>query len=101
MLPPVRVWSRAEMLKRVARFKDLQGCREGLQDSGVPECGKTVFNVLGQSVATVLNRELQAGQHRILWEARADNGVALVSGVYFVQMEALGNTEVQKIVLLR
>lgn len=47
MLPPIRVWSRAEMLKRVARFKDLPGCREGLQDSGVPECEKTVFNVLG------------------------------------------------------
>jgi hypothetical protein len=61
----------------------------------------TVFNVLGQQVATILNRELQAGMHRVLWEARADNGVALVSGVYFVQMEALGTTNVQKIVLLR
>lgn len=60
-----------------------------------------VFNLLGQEVATVLNRELTAGQHRVLWEARADNGTALVSGVYFVQMETVGHVDVQKIVLLR
>jgi len=60
-----------------------------------------VFNVLGQEVATILNRELVAGQHRVLWEARADNGVALVSGVYFVKMETIGHVDVQKIVLLR
>lgn len=47
MIPPVKVWSRAEMLKRVARFKDLKGFSDGLQDSALPECQKTVFNVLG------------------------------------------------------
>jgi hypothetical protein len=61
----------------------------------------TVFNILGQEVATILNKQLAAGQHRLLWEARADNGTALVSGVYFVQMETLGHVDVQKIVLLR
>jgi hypothetical protein len=61
----------------------------------------SVFNVLGQQVATILNRPLQAGAHRILWEARADNGVALGSGVYFVQLESIGNLDVQKVVLLR
>jgi mannose-6-phosphate isomerase-like protein (cupin superfamily) len=47
MLPPVKVWSRAEMLQRVARFGDLKGFSDGLQDSAVPECQKTVYNVLG------------------------------------------------------
>jgi mannose-6-phosphate isomerase-like protein (cupin superfamily) len=47
MLPAVKVWSRVEMMKRVARFKDLQGFSDGLQDSGLPECEKTVFNVIG------------------------------------------------------
>jgi quercetin dioxygenase-like cupin family protein len=47
MLPPVRVWSREEMMKRVARFKDLKGFSDGLQDSALPECQKTVFNVIG------------------------------------------------------
>ena len=47
MLPPVKVWSRDEMMKRVARFKDLKGFSDGLQDSLLPECHKTVFNVIG------------------------------------------------------
>ena len=47
MLPPVKIWSRAEMLNRVARFKDLKGFNDGLQDSALPECRKTVYNVLG------------------------------------------------------
>jgi len=47
MLPPVKVWSRDEMMKRVARFKDLKGFSDGLQDSMLPECRKTVFNVIG------------------------------------------------------
>ena len=47
MLPPVKVWSRAEMMKRVARFNALQGFSDGLQDSALPECHKTVFNVIG------------------------------------------------------
>jgi mannose-6-phosphate isomerase-like protein (cupin superfamily) len=47
MIPPLRVFTREEMLKRVARFADLKGFSDGLQDSGVPECEKTVFNVIG------------------------------------------------------
>jgi len=47
MIPPLRVFTREEMLKRVARFSDLKGFSDGLQDSGLPECEKTVFNVIG------------------------------------------------------
>lgn len=47
MIPPLRVFTRDEMMKRVARFADLKGFSDGLQDSGVPECEKTVFNVIG------------------------------------------------------
>lgn len=47
MIPPVRRWSREEMLKRVARFADLKGFSEGLQDSALPESRKTTFNVIG------------------------------------------------------
>ena len=43
----IRVVSRGEMLKRVARFKDLQGSDGGLPDSDVPECRRTLYNVIG------------------------------------------------------
>ena len=43
----VRVWSRDEMMKRVARFEHLKGSDGGLPDSDVPECRRTLYNVIG------------------------------------------------------
>src|SRR5262245_33248732 len=40
-------WTRAEMLKRVARFSELRGSDGGLPDSDVPECWRTLYNVIG------------------------------------------------------
>ena len=47
MLPSIRVWTRDEMMQRVARFADLKGFSDGLQDSALPECHKTTYNVIG------------------------------------------------------
>jgi mannose-6-phosphate isomerase-like protein (cupin superfamily) len=43
----IRNWSRAEMEKRVARFRKLKGSDGGLPDSKLPECRRTLFNVIG------------------------------------------------------
>src|SRR5260370_11504788 len=39
--------SRAEMIKRVARFKGLNGFDGGLPDSKMPGCERTLYNVIG------------------------------------------------------
>jgi hypothetical protein len=39
--------SRDEMMKRIARFKDLKGFDGGLPDSKMPGCERTLFNVIG------------------------------------------------------
>jgi len=39
--------SRAEMMNRVARFKDLKGFDGGLPDSKMPGCERTLYNVIG------------------------------------------------------
>jgi hypothetical protein len=43
----LRVWTRDELMKRVARFKDLKGSDGGLPDSDVPECRRTLYAVIG------------------------------------------------------
>ena len=43
----VRNWSRDEMLKRVARFKNLNGSDGGLPDSKLPECRRKLYAVIG------------------------------------------------------
>jgi len=42
-----RVISRAEMMTRVARFKDVKGSSGGLPDSYIPGCYRTLCNVIG------------------------------------------------------
>ena len=42
-----RGFSRAEMEKRIARFKNLRGSDGGLPDSNMPGCERTLFNVIG------------------------------------------------------
>jgi hypothetical protein len=39
--------SRDEMMKRIARFKDLNGFDGGLPDGKMPGCERTLFNVIG------------------------------------------------------
>jgi mannose-6-phosphate isomerase-like protein (cupin superfamily) len=43
----IRAWSRADMMKRVARFRKLKGSDGGLPDSPLPECKRTLFAVIG------------------------------------------------------
>src|SRR5882762_4538028 len=42
-----RNWSKAEMMKRVARFKKLKGSDGGLPDSPLPECRRKLYAVFG------------------------------------------------------
>jgi mannose-6-phosphate isomerase-like protein (cupin superfamily) len=43
----IRNWSREQMMKRVARFKDLKGSDGGLPDSPLPECRRKLYAVIG------------------------------------------------------
>jgi hypothetical protein len=43
----INYWSREQMMKRVARFKDLQGSDGGLPDSRYPDSIRTLYNVIG------------------------------------------------------
>jgi mannose-6-phosphate isomerase-like protein (cupin superfamily) len=43
----IRNWSKAEMMKRVARFRKLKGSDGGLPDSPLPECRRKLYAVIG------------------------------------------------------
>jgi quercetin dioxygenase-like cupin family protein len=43
----IRTWTRAEMMRRVARFKTLKGSDGGLPDSPLPECRRKLYAVIG------------------------------------------------------
>lgn len=65
----------------------------------ITEAGLTnisVYNLLGQKVATVLNQDLVAGRHTVDF-----NGSNLSSGVYFYKLESGKNVATQKMMLLK
>jgi hypothetical protein len=67
---------------------------------GLPEDDRVtveVYNLLGQRVATLKNREaMTAGFHTLVWDAPR-----LASGMYFVRMEAGSYRKTQKLVRIR
>jgi N-acetylneuraminic acid mutarotase len=63
----------------------------------------TVFDVLGNEIATLVNKEIEAGYHSVDFNASSPalGGQALPSGVYFYQLKAGSFVETKKMILLR
>ncbi|MBK6765057.1 MAG: T9SS type A sorting domain-containing protein [bacterium] len=60
-----------------------------------------VWNVLGQQVEALVDREFGAGVHTISWNGLSRNGRALPSGLYFICVENGGRLYTIKSLLLR
>ncbi len=60
-----------------------------------------VFNMKGQKICTLLDTDKDAGQARITWNGKNDNGNSLASGIYYVHMTAGKYQATQKVVLLK
>jgi len=60
-----------------------------------------VYDVRGRRVTTLLDTDLGAGIHRVSWDGRDENGESLASGVYFMRLQAAGQTQVRKLALTR
>ena len=66
---------------------------------GLPEAGLvniSVFDIEGRLVETLVSSNQVAGYHYVTWDANI-----VSSGLYFIEMNAIGFTQVQKIVLTK
>lgn len=61
----------------------------------------TIYDVLGQRVATLLEETLKAGIHEARWDGRNQFGAPAASGVYFYRMEAGSHVQTNKMVLVK
>jgi len=55
----------------------------------------------GEVVATVVNQTMSAGNYRVTWNGKTDDGRAVASGVYFYHLQADGFTATKKMTLLK
>ncbi|MEW5796840.1 MAG: FlgD immunoglobulin-like domain containing protein [Candidatus Zixiibacteriota bacterium] len=61
----------------------------------------SVFNILGQSVRTLVNRVLPSGEHSFSWDARDEGGTEVSSGVYLYRLETSEGTLTRKMVFIK
>ncbi len=62
----------------------------------VSEVELSVYNLMGQKVATLVSEKQNAGLHQVEWDARG-----LASGIYYYQLKSGTFQQVKKMVLLR
>jgi subtilisin-like proprotein convertase family protein len=65
----------------------------------LPKTGKVnilIYNVLGQKVETLVDKDLPAGRYNYLWKPRG-----LASGLYFYRIQAEGFHDVKKMILMK
>ena len=70
----------------------------------VPESGVlrlSIFNVLGQEVAVLIDENIQAGFHRVVWNGRDQFNRSVATGLYFVRMHSDAFTSVRKMMFLK
>jgi hypothetical protein len=60
-----------------------------------------VFNVRGALVRTLVDGQMAAGEHSIIWDGKTDSGSQAASGVYFYETRANGEVKVNKMALVK
>lgn len=60
-----------------------------------------VYNVVGQKIRTLVNKEQLPGTYLIIWDGLDDTGQQVSSGVYFCKMKASDFVQIRKMILLR
>jgi hypothetical protein len=60
-----------------------------------------VFNIRGQRIKTLVNRELDFGLHRYVWNGTDDRGRNVGSGIYFYRLATTEETIVKRMILMK
>ncbi len=60
-----------------------------------------IYSYNGQLVKTLLNNQVDSGNHRVIWNGRNDNNQQLANGLYFCKIINEGNSITEKIILMK
>ncbi len=71
---------------------------------GLPErtqVSLVIYNILGQKVKTLVDREMDVGIHTVHWDGRDEAGNSAASGIYFYRLKTEGFDQTLKMVLMK
>ncbi|MCD4650296.1 MAG: T9SS type A sorting domain-containing protein [Candidatus Cloacimonetes bacterium] len=60
-----------------------------------------IYNAKGQHVSTLINADMEAGSHSVVWDGKNESGRSVKSGVYFYRMKSGRYTSTKKMILLK
>jgi len=70
----------------------------------LPEAAKVhleIYNIKGQLVTTLVNSEMPAGMHSIVWNGKDMNNRIVASGVYLYRLSSPQNTQTKRMLLMK
>ncbi len=70
----------------------------------LPNAGQvelSIYNVLGQKVATIVDGQLEAGTHEAVWDGTDESGNAVGSGIYFYRISTSDFEQTKKMILMK
>ena len=60
-----------------------------------------IYNLKGQLVKTLIDSEMAAGPHSVIWNGKDGNHQAVASGVYFYRLSSPNNTQTKRMLLMK
>ncbi len=60
-----------------------------------------MYNVSGQKIRTLVDREESAGSHQVIWDGKTATGESVATGIYFYRFQTENLIETKKLMLLR
>ncbi len=60
-----------------------------------------IYDILGREIATLVNKETNAGVHRITWNGKDNNGAEVSAGAYIYRITAGKNIVAKKMMLIK
>jgi flagellar hook assembly protein FlgD len=61
----------------------------------------TIYNLLGQEVRRLVEANVQAGIHWMVWDGRDNTGKLLSSGMYFCRLQVGDFVQTRSMVILK
>ena len=61
----------------------------------------TIYDILGREVVQLVNKTLDAGYHKTVWNGQDHLGLPVSAGVYFFQIQSNDFVKTQKMILLK
>lgn len=107
--PPIIDWKTGDLITTPGKFTLYQNYPNPFNPTttiafDLPEDSYVelvIYNVIGQKVATLLNRDFPAGSHKVIWDGNNDKNQPVSSGFYLYRVKLGQFSAIKKLILIR